>query len=294
MIKTNQEQLVEVSVCGEIAHPEVPCGASLSVGFDGRPFLPVGRGGVVFNVRMGDPAFGWAWGDHVAPGVSISNCCDDANRALVALSCIGNEAVIVDSRLEAKETKIKGATGVVAGKTRSNVIVHFPKKVVERLCVGDRIQIRSSGVGLRLADYPDVSVFNCGPSLLRAINPSEKGGKVRVMVAKLLPGNILGAGIGSGNPFGGDLDLQSVSPEAVKEYSLDTIRLGDLVAISDLDCTNGARWQREAVTVGVIVHGSSALSGHGPGVNVLMTAPKGSIEPIITRKANIAEMLGLS
>jgi len=65
------------------------------------------------------------------------------------------------------------------------------------------------------------------------------------------------------------------------------------VAIADTDCTHGPRWQQGATTVGVIAHGSSRLSGHGPGVNILMTSPKATIEPIITRKANLAELMGL-
>ena len=80
----------------------------------------------------------------------------------------------------------------------------------------------------------------------------------------------------------------------MKEYSLDMLRLGDMVAISDLDCTNGPRWHRDAVTVGVVVHGSSSLAGHGPGINALFTSSQGTIEPIITRKANLAELLKLS
>lgn len=294
MIKTNQEQLVEVSVGGEIVHPEIPGYPGYSVGYDGKPLVPVGTGGITYNVRVGDPAFGWAWGDHVEPGVSIRNCCADANGGLNTLACIGNEASLVRSAMEAKDAKLKGASGVVTGKHGGRVMVHFPKRVVEKLCLGDVMQIRALGVGLRFNDYANVTVMNCGPNLLRAINPSEKAGRVRVMVAKLIPGNILGSGIGAPNSFSGDLDIQGVSPETIKEYSLDMLRLGDLVAISDLDCTNGPRWQREAVTIGVVVHGSSSLAGHGPGINVLFTSPQGTIEPIITRKANISEMLKLS
>ena len=39
--------------------------------------------------------------------------------------------------------------------------------------------------------------------------------------------------------------------------------------------------------------GGVHVSGHGPGVNVILSSPKGSLEPIITRKANIAELLSL-
>ena len=159
--------------------------------------------------------------------------------------------------------------------------------------MGDQIQIRASGMGLQLPDYPDVRVMNVGPRFLKALNPSEKGGKVRIPVAKVLPGKLLGNGVGCTNTWTGDYDIQSTSPEAVKEFSLDQLRLGDLVAIADQDCTNGPRWQSGATTVAVVVHGASRKSGHGPGVNILMTSPKSTIEPIVTRKANLAELLGL-
>lgn len=295
MIKTNLEKLVETAVCGDVCHPFVWNYPDEKVGFDGGAYVPIGFSGITFNVKVGDPAFDWAWGEHVEPGVSIRNSDSRANTGLAMFACIGNEALLVEARMEGKDAKLKGTPGVVTGKNgdAERVMVYFPRRVVDRLCVGDRIQIRASGVGLVLLDYPDVRVMNCSPRLLRALNPSEKGGKVRLPVAKVIPGKLMGAGLGSTNGFAGDYDIQSTSAEAIKEYSLDQIRLGDLVAISDHDATHGPRWQQGAITVGVVSHGSSRMSGHGPGVNVIMTSPRGMIEPIITRKANIAELLGL-
>jgi hypothetical protein len=282
MIKTNLEKLVEVAVLGSAGHP-CGCGGG-----------SVGLSGINYTVKVGDPAFDWAGGDEVEPGVAIENCCEEANRGLVAAACIGNDAVLLDACLEGKDAKLKGTPGTVTGKVcDGRVLVYFPRRVVERLCVGDRIQIRAAGMGLALLDYPDVKVVNCGPRLLKALNPSEKSGKVRIPVAKVIPGKLLGNGVGCDNPWSGDLDIQSTSPEAVKEYSLDQLRLGDLVAISDYDSAQGARWQQGAITVGVVAHGAGRRPGHGPGVNVLMTSPRGTIEPIITRKANVAELLGL-
>jgi hypothetical protein len=296
MIKTNLEKLVEMAVRGVACHPYVCHYPDEKVAADGASYVPVGYSGINFSVKVGDPAFDWASGDEVEPGVAIRACCDDDNGGLNALACIGNEAVIVEASMEGKDVKLKGAPGVVTGKVGGcdpRVLVYFPKRVVERLCVDDTIQIRAGGTGLALPDYPDVRVVNCGPRLLKALNVSEKGGKVRIPVAKVIPGKLLGAGTGETSPAASDYDIQSTSPEAVKEYSLDQLRLGDLVAVSDTDSTRGPRWQQGAITVGVVCHGSGRRSGHGPGFNVLMTSPKGTIEPIITRKANLAELLGL-
>jgi len=293
MIKTNLEKLVDLAVSGTAGHP-ASCDTGEKTAYDGGPFVPVGFSGINFTVKVGDSAFDWAGAHEVAPGVAVKNGCAESNEALLALSCIGNEAVLVDAKMEGKDTKLKGTPGIVTGKLSSGrVVVYFPKRIVERITVGDPIQIRASGAGLQLLDYPDVRVTNLGPRLLKALNPSEKSGKVRIPVAKVIPGKLMGAGVGRTNTRTYEYDIQSTSPEAVKEYSLDQLRLGDLVAIADTDCTHGPRWQQGATTVGVVVHGSSRLSGHGPGVNILLTSPRATIEPIITRKANLAELMGL-
>ena len=293
MIKTNLEKLVDLAVSGTAGHP-ASCDSGEKTAFDGGPFIPVGFSGINFTVKVGDSAFDWAGAHEVAPGVAVKNCCPESNEALLALSCIGNEAVIVQAKMEGKDAKLQGTPGIVTGKlSAGRVVIYFPRRVVERITVGDQIQIRASGAGLQLLDYPDVRVTNVGPRLLKALNPSEKSGKVRIPVAKVIPGKLMGAGVGRTNTRTFEYDIQSTSPEAVKEFSLDQLRLGDLVAIADTDCTHGPRWQQGATTVAVVVHGSSRLSGHGPGVNILITSPRATIEPIITRKANLAELMGL-
>lgn len=293
MLKTNLEQLVEVAVAGEISNPILEEGAR--VAYDGSSFVPTGRVGLAFNVKVGDSAFGWAWGDHVEPGAGIRACCAEENAALVTLACIGNEATIADAAFDGKDAKLKGATGTVTGKHAGRVLVYFAKRILDRLCIGDRIQIRAAGAGLKLPDHPNVAVMNCGPQLLKALNLSEKAGKLRVPVAKLIPGKLVGSGAGGGSPHAGDFDIQASSAEVVKETSLDQIRIGDLVAVTDCDATHGVRWQPEAVTVGVVVHGTSPRAGHGPGLCALMTAARrDAIEPIITRRANLADLMALS
>ncbi|HZN63617.1 MAG TPA: DUF4438 domain-containing protein [Planctomycetota bacterium] len=294
MIKSNVDQLVESAVAGRIGHPRAEA-HDLRPAADGHSGVPVRGSGITFNVRVGDPAGGWAGGDHVEPGVALRADDPRENAALAALACIGNDAVITDAVFEGKDLKLKGVAGVVTGKHcgGDRVFVSFPKRVVDRLCVGDRIQVRAAGVGLRFLDYPDLTVFNMGPRLLRALNPSEKGGKVRVPVAKVIPGKLAGAGLGA-YPQSGGCDIQTSSAEVLKEFTLDQVRLGDLVAITDHDATHGHRWQPGAITIGVISHGTSRFAGHGLGVNAILTSPRGTLEPIFTRKANLAEFLGLA
>lgn len=293
MLRVNSESLVEVSVCGQIVHPEFD-NPHLSVGYDGKTFLPVGAGGITYNVKVGDRAFGWDWGDQVEPGVTIRNADSRANNALNLLACIGNEAFISNIALDSRD-KAKGITGSVTGKrsTPNGVLVYFNKKLLERLCIGDVIHIKAVGQGLKLLDYTNIVFMNISPSLFKIVGPTERSGRIRLPVTKIVPGKIMGSGIGSTNSLIGDYEIQSVSDEVIKEYGLDSIRLGDFIAITDHDCTYGPRYHDGAITIGVVSHGASRLSGHGPGVTVICTSSEGLIEPIVTRKANLAEFLDL-
>jgi hypothetical protein len=291
MIKSNLEKLVEVAVSGGAAQPCARKGER--VAYDGGSILPACFSGINFSVKVGDPAFDWAGAEGVEPGVAIENCCDEANSGLVFMACVGNEALIVNAAQEGKD-KLKGMTGTVTGKTScGRVLVHFPKRIVDKLCVGDTIQVRAGGQGMALPDYPDVKCMNLSPRLLKALNPSEKGGQVRVPVTKLIPASLMGKGTGDTLPYAGDIDIQASSPDEVKKLALDQLRLGDIVAIKQYDATHGGRYHAPAVTVGVVVHGAGRKAGTGPGVNVLMTSPSGAIDAIITRKANLTELLGL-
>ena len=57
----NREQLIGVSVQGNIVSPEYPAlpASPYVIGADGRPQLLPSQGGIVYNVHVGDSAFGW-------------------------------------------------------------------------------------------------------------------------------------------------------------------------------------------------------------------------------------------
>ena len=52
-------------------------------------------GTIVHNVSVGDSAFGWE-ADCIHPGVSIKYPSEGGNRGLNILSCVGNEAIIMN------------------------------------------------------------------------------------------------------------------------------------------------------------------------------------------------------
>ncbi len=291
MLRTNAEKLIKLSVMGEIASPTIR--SIYNVSATGKPLVLPGVGGITYNLRVGDPACGWE-ADHVEPGVSVENKENDArsgqaaNTALNVLSCVGNGAIVVNG-------DAKGADGTVTGKHGGieHVLVDFPSGVLEKLVPGDRILVKAFGVGLKLVDFPEIKVLNMDPTLLDAWNIEPRGDKLEVPVTHVVPAAIMGSGLGANQVNSGDYDIQLFDKALVEQYGLESLRIGDLVAIIDADHSFGRIYRQGAVSVGVVIHTNCVTAGHGPGVTTLMTSPDVKIIPQINQKANIASILKL-
>jgi hypothetical protein len=292
MLRTNVEKLVKISVVGEVASPVFGRGV-YNISAQGTPLVLPGVGGITYNVRVGDSACGWE-ADHVEPGVSIENKENDprfgqgANIALNVLSCVGNEAVVVTG-------DAKGAKGVVTGKHGGieHVLVDFQSETLEKLMLGDKLLVKAFGVGLKLLDCPEIKVMNIDPRFLEALKPKAKGDRLEIPVTHIVPAAIMGSGLGANQTYSGDYDIQLFDEGARKEYGLDDLRLGDLVAILDADHSYGRIYKQGALSVGIVVHTNCVTSGHGPGVTTLFTSSNGKIIPKVDAKANIASILKL-
>jgi hypothetical protein len=70
-------------------------------------------------------------------------------------------------------------------------------------------------------------------------------------------------------------------------------KLGDLVAIRDHYDYYGNGKYKDAVTIGVCIHGWSDYAGHGPGLNPVLSALPGRIKTKIDPHANVAYYLGI-
>jgi len=291
MLRTNAEKLIKMSVMGEIASPTIR--SVYNVSATGKPLVLPGVGGITYNLRVGDPACGWEV-DHVEPGVSVENKENDvrsgqaANTAFNVLSCVGNKATVVNG-------DAKGAEGTVTGKHGGieHVLVDFPFDVLEKLVLGDRILVKAFGVGLKLVDFPEIKVVNMDPALLDAWNIEPKGDELEVPVTHMVPAAIMGSGLGANQVNSGDYDIQMFDKAVVEQYELESLRIGDIVAITDADHSFGRIYRQGAVSVGVVIHTNCVTAGHGPGVTTLMTSPEGKIVPQIDQKANIASILKL-
>jgi hypothetical protein len=183
----------------------------------------------------------------------------------------------------------KGALGVVCGTHGGveHLMVDFPADVMELLAIGEKIQVRAFGAGLELKECPEVTVMSADPGFIDRWPLGVRKGKLAVPVTHVLPAKLMGSGLGSVSCYSGDYDIQLFDQTTVKQHRLSTLRFGDLVAITDADHTFGRRYLGGAVSVGVIVHSRSDMSGHGPGVTTLLTSSKGAIEPVIDENANI-------
>jgi hypothetical protein len=291
--RINGDELVAVSVAGQIAHP-VGRAHPYRIGYDGVPRVLPGTGGIVLNKRIGDLCVGLA-GDHIEPGVALHNNNrevigprDGPNNALITYACVGNVARVVSG-------PCNGKLGVVTGKHGgvNHVLVDFPTEELLALRIGDRVQIVSQGLGLRLLDHPRIEVLNCAPRLLRRWNLLERDGQLHVPITHLIPARVMGSGLGKNTAWRGDYDIQLGDRATRERYRLGSLRFGDMVAIVDADTRRGPLFQQGRITIGVIVHGDSTASGHGPGVTPLLTGPVQLLRPLRTPSANLAVILGV-
>jgi hypothetical protein len=242
-----------------------------------------------YTVSMGDLAYGWSQADHVEPDVTIQGRDKPSPSAcaLAILACIGNEAKVVSG-------DAAGGKGVFVGRhAGSDDLVWFPKDVVEKLALNDKIQVKARGVGLQIKGFEDVRVNKLDPELLENLGITIENGELVVPIVLEVPGHIMGSGMGGSFLENVDYDIQTTCPEIVEEYDLKKLRLGDIVAIRDHYDVFGRGRYKGAVTIGVVIHGWSDLAGHGPGVNPILSALPGKIKTKIDAGANIAYYLGL-
>ena len=250
---------VAVNLAGVIEQPEFG-DSPYRIDQDGRSYVPVGDGGIVLGVRLGDSAFGRD-GDHVAPGACLAHADAAARHALTSYACIGNEVVV-------RTGAAAGAHGVVIGKRgeAGRVIVSLAPGDLARLRPADQVVVTGVGQGWRPAGFPDeVAVLNVAPAALPLLPVATGPDGVTARVRAVVPSKLAGNGIGR-PAVGWCLDLQLSPADG-------DVLLGDLIAVADLDARWNMGYRRGWLTVGVVVHGDSPLPGHGPGITPILTGP---------------------
>jgi Domain of unknown function (DUF4438), N-terminal/Domain of unknown function (DUF4438), C-terminal len=263
---------VAVNMLGVVEHPALGNGP-YQIDADGHPYLPVGDGGIVLGLQLGDSAFARK-ADHAAPGACLVHPDPAARHALVTYSCIGNQVKVRTGRAA-------GARGVVIGKRgeEGRVIVAFRPAELAAMRPSDEVSVRACGQGSRPDGFPaGLAVLNINPGLfaiLPTVRPAAAGdGPLSVGVRCSVPRKLVGNGLGR-PAVSWDIDLQLPPPGPGGDGD---VRLGDLVAVTDIDARFNVGYRRGWVTVGVAVHGSSPLPGHGPGITPMLTGPAGVLE----------------
>jgi hypothetical protein len=280
MLRTNRDKLPIVGLQGQVWPSKTKITGRMTG--DGEVLWVQGTGGITYNAQIGDICTGWV-ADHLEPGVTTRHPDEDQNLGYTIFSCIGNEALVSTG-------DAKGGKGIVTGKHGGvlHTLVYFPPAVLDKLTLYDKIDVKASGQGLTLLDYPDIALRNMSPALLDRMNITEANGKLRIGVAKIVPACLMGSGVGSFTSASGDFDITLHDESLVAEYGLDTLRFGDIVAIKDSDTRFGRTYRGGAITIGVVVHGDSNLNGHGPGVTTLMSCKTPLIEAFPDERANLA------
>ncbi len=289
-MKDNRGKLVKQAVQGSISYP-LSGKTPYRMNREGIGQILPGTGGISYNVKVGDPAFGWE-GDHIEPGVSmkiLDKNKSSENYGLGMLSCIGNEAVVVSGKAEGAKGYVTGTHGGI-----EHVLIYFEEEDLYKMKIGDDILIRAFGQGLKLLDYPQIKVYNLSPQLLDKMTIKEiDDGKLGIPVAAKVPGCLMGSGIGSSSVALGDYDITTGDENLIKEYGIDKLKLGDFVYLENSDNTFGREYKKGAGSIGIVVHSDCIKMGHGPGVTTLLTAKDDSLQAVIDKNANIASYFNL-
>jgi len=282
MLQTNEDKLIKMAVLAEVVHPRSSGG--YMTGPEGEPRIGYGMNGIKYNITVGDLCSGWEGGEHIEPGLSVTNKDRADNNALSTLACIGDEIEVITG-------DAKGARGYVIGK-HNNFMIWLKEEDQKKIHIEDKIQIEAWGVGLKIKGFEDVTINKISPMLLQKIGIKVKDGKLVVPVTAEYPAYIMGSGYGM-FPVQIDYDIETTCPTSNDELNLKNIRFGDIVALKDQLNMWGRGYYKDAVTIGVVIHGWSNHPGHGPGVTTIMSAMPGKINTIVDHHANIAYYLGI-
>lgn len=274
------------SVMGRIHHPTMSQAYRLNTLGMGHVFPSTG--GISYNVKIGDSVYAMAC-DHVEPGVSIQNADNAENRALNTLACVGNQAVVISGEAKGDKGFVTGMHGGI-----EHVLVYFANETLEKMAIGDKIQIRAQGQGMKVCGFEDsIIAMNLDPNLFEKMNCTVVDGKLRVPVVAKVPAYLMGSGIGAGSASSGDYDIMTADKDELVKNGLDTLRYGDIVLLENCDNAYGRGYLGGAVTIGIVVHSDCIIMGHGPGVTTLFTAKTPVIEGVITKNANLADYMGV-
>ncbi len=283
-VTTNKDKLLTIAVQGQIA-PAQPS-RSYAVTWDGTPKVLIGTGGINYNLKIGDPIFGWASGDRATMGVAVEGSGDERARgAWIPHVSIGNEVKLLSGAAS-------GERGVITGKFGGFALVHFEEAVLDKLSVGDVMLARAVGTGLKIDGFEDIFVHSLTPEVLEKLVSQTPDGRLEVPVVKEIPGEIIGQGAG-GSSLYGHWHIQTCYPPDIEKYRLKDLRFGDIVYLKDVQTDYGKGYYKDGATIGIVCSGPSDMSGIGIAVAPILSTREGRLSGRIDPDANIGKYLGI-
>lgn len=291
MIKTNKDKLLTLAFQGEIVPAQVV--RTYHATWDGRAKMCIGVGGINYNLKTGTEIFGWANGDRAEPGVSTDGFGKDGQKnGYRQKTGVGNKVTLISGEAKGEVGTIIGKHGYRLPNNAQHVQVHFSDETLDKLNIGDKLRVKGQCIGLQIEGHEDVMVHSCSPELLEKMGIKEVDGKLNVPVALEVPAKIVGAGYGT-QAHSSHIDIQTCFPPDIKEYELDKLKFGDIVALKDVSSNYGRHYYRGATTIGIVASGPSELSGMGIGITTILSHLDGKLVPVLSKDANLKKILEL-
>ncbi|MFW6136917.1 MAG: DUF4438 domain-containing protein, partial [Candidatus Aminicenantaceae bacterium] len=283
-ITTNKDKLLTIAVHGQIA-PALPS-RSYAVTWDGKPKTLIGTGGINYNLKIGDPIFGWSSADRATMGVAVEGSGDERARgAWIPHISIGTEVRLISGAA-------RGEKGIVTGKFGGFGLVHFKDMVLDKLSIGDIMLARAVGVGLKIDGFEDIFVHSVTPEVLEKLVSQTQDGRLEVPVVKEIPAKIIGQGAGGSSTYG-HWHIQTCFPPDVEKYGLKELRFGDIVYLKDVQTDYGKGYFEGGATVGIVCSGPSDMAGLGIAVTPIISTRGERLSTRIDPSSNIGEYLDI-
>jgi len=282
-VATNKAKLLTLAVQGQVSHAQPS--RSYVTTWDGKPKMAVGTAGINYNLKLGDKVFGWAGADRATVGVATEGADERNASSWSTMTSIGSEVRLLGG-------DARGERGIIVGKFGAYVLVHFADPVLEKLSVGDAVQVKARGIGLEIEGVEGIFVHNLTPELLEKIAVLRDDGAVEVPVVREIPADLVGQGSG-GSSLTGNWHIQTCFPPDIEKYGLDELRFGDLVLLRDTQTDYGKGYYKGGATLAVVSSGPSDISGLGIGATPILSTRTGKLAGRLDPAANLATYLGI-
>ena len=292
MINLQTKNLVERSVGAQLVNlvaVKPPGGSGKTSLKEQLPFC-----GFTYNVRIGDPVFGWSE-QIVEPGlVIVASASGEKSYTpstnLASVCSIGNKVKLLSADSPSLEGVVVGASCAVPG----GVIVDFPERVYQKIGLEERFWIHSRGQGIALTDFPSVSVFNLDPEVFSLLELQQAGRhRLMVPVCYFIPADYFNVMKYKQFNIPTLCYFNTTEKKSIDVLGIEQIKFGDFIAITDLSCTNGFNKEKGAVSIGIVIRSPIPRWNVGFGVNIIFSCTEGQILPVNNPNANLGRYLSI-